>query len=181
MGKLPVMAAVRSADAFRRLHARDAIGALTLTAVSAILMSFGNAIHGLLLQALGMLGELAGGLMAMGALLRVAFADEHPGEAAFRPGPYGLQWRNTEWRLLGAGALVLLLCLLAALAATALAFAVLAGILLATGHGLTSQPMSDAGMIATGLGAVGGLYVAYRLILSMPATVSRQTCWERAI
>jgi hypothetical protein len=54
-------------------------------------------------------------LMANGALFRLAFADQHPGDPEFKPGPQGLQFAGTEARLLGAVLLVGLFVALAVL------------------------------------------------------------------
>ena len=45
-------------------------------------------------------------LIGYAALMRIAFADEHAGEAEFQPGPRGIQWGRPEWRLIGVGLLM---------------------------------------------------------------------------
>ena len=55
------------------------------------------------------------GLMAQGALLRLAFADEHAGEAEFKLGPFGFQFGRPEMNLLLALGLLVFLMTLALL------------------------------------------------------------------
>jgi hypothetical protein len=49
------------------------------------------------------------GVIAQGALYRIAFANEHSGDPEFRMGPLGLQWGKPEMRLLGAHLLLFFL------------------------------------------------------------------------
>jgi hypothetical protein len=102
--KVEVMEAVRAAAVFARLNVPKAAGALALVMVLNVAggLTSGNIAAAIVLSVLGVLA----GVMANGALLRLAFADEHPGDPEFRVGPLGLQFRRTELRLLGAIALV---------------------------------------------------------------------------
>ena len=110
--KVSVRDAVRAAADFARSAVRQAGGVLCLVLVL-------NLAGGMTLRTpvgffVGVAGFLAG-VMANGALLRLAFADEHPGDPEFRLGPQGVQWGRTELRLLGAMALLALFLVLAGL------------------------------------------------------------------
>ncbi|HTK36421.1 MAG TPA: hypothetical protein VL358_14210 [Caulobacteraceae bacterium] len=167
------MAAVKAANEFRRRHTGDAVGALLFALAGALLSALGQESHRAVVQTVGVLIQLAGGLMAAGALMRLAFADEHPGEAVFRPGRFGLQWGAPEWRLLGAGVLLGLICSLAFLAAMVVGFGFGAalGFWLAEGRDSVITIAVEWGI---GLGFLGAFYVGIRLILSAPATISLQ-------
>ncbi|HEX8233319.1 MAG TPA: hypothetical protein VF559_08250 [Caulobacteraceae bacterium] len=119
--------------------------------------------------------------VAGGALLRLAFRDEHPGDPEFEPGRYGLQWRKPEWRLLGIFALLLFLFVLAILfvAFISMLFGVVGAL-----TGALSPTSADAGAVAPQVRAGGALLaltfffgcgiVWLRLILGGPATVARK-------
>ncbi len=118
--------------------------------------------------------------LAYGALFRIAFEPEHPGDADFRHGPAGLQWGKPEWRILAATLLLLLFYLLVVLGAVFLAFLVA----VAFGAAGDLRPARAGGFFATpaGLAAmfvllasfVGLLWSTIRLSMALPATVDRK-------
>jgi hypothetical protein len=109
MHAMSVMEPVRAAIVFARANVTRVAGVLALLMllnIGAIVLSRETASW--LLFGLG----LVVGLMAQGALLRLAFAEEHPGEKEFKVGPLGFQFGRPELNLLMAlGLLVFLLSL----------------------------------------------------------------------
>ena len=177
---VPVMQSVRAAYQFWRVAWRPAAAALALVTLVSTLQSYWSLrdANGLSLLMFGLL--LLVSPIALGALYRAAFADEHPGDPAFKPGRGGLQWGAMEWRLLGASLLLLLFAIiLLALFAMLLVIAV---VMLAGGSGLSGQASPEE--IAASLGVTGVLlllalflviaatfiYLGVRLGLVMPAT-----------
>jgi hypothetical protein len=181
MSNVPVLQAVRAAESFRRLHWRQVKGALALVFVAnmvAVAMSVGeNLARELLMQAV----MLPCSVVASGALLRLAFADEHPNDPEFTPGPGGLQWGKTEWRLMGVWGVLLFLVVLAVLA---LAFLSMLLAVAGAAVGIISGPIGAGVEPPQGLVVMGGLlglvtmlafiYVGVRLCLSFPATVAEK-------
>lgn len=119
-------------------------------------------------------------VVAYGALLRLALADQHPGEGDYRLGPAGLQWNVIETRLLGS---ILLLSLFFLLAAVGAAFVVMLTTLVVTVVTGASAKPAEA-LLASPAGVAGGLVLLVavalilwsgaRLTLSSPATVDRR-------
>jgi len=118
--------------------------------------------------------------VAYGAMMRIALADGHTGDEAYRPSPAGLQWSGLETRLLGAFLLIglfVLLCAIGAVFATLLAAVIVAavsgqfpqagGVFLATPSGMTAAAVLAATMAFI-------LWACIRLILSTAATVDRR-------
>ena len=177
--KVPVLEAVRAAVRFAQVNVPKAAGALTLVMLLNIAGGMtGRAVY--LAFAFGVLGLLAG-VMANAALLRLAFAEEHPGDPEFRLGPFGLQWGRPELRLLGAVLLVMLFVVLAALLMVLLAIIVSVATLAANGvHAVAPDPahLPPAAQVAVSLlilvFALAGLWVAVRICLYPAATVAEQ-------
>ena len=179
---VPVMQSVTAAFQFWRMAWRPAVGALALLTVVGTLQSYWS-----LTDAVGLSLLMFGALLlvspvALGALYRQAFADEHPGDPAFRLGPAGLQWGAMEWRLLGASLLVMLFAVI--LMALFFLVLVIAVVMIAGGSGLGAQASPD--QIAEALGVTGVLlllalflvmaaafiYLGIRLALVAPATAA---------
>ena len=78
----------------------------------------------------GAVAQLITKLVLYGAIFRLAFADRHSGDPAFALGHAGLQWRRMEWRLLGAGSLLLLFLAIIAVLGVVLVSAVALGIIM---------------------------------------------------
>jgi hypothetical protein len=55
---------------------------------------------------LGLIATLFLSAAATGALYRLRFAEDHPGDGAYAANPAGLQWGGLEWRVLGASLLI---------------------------------------------------------------------------
>lgn len=121
--------------------------------------------------------ELLVWAVVSGALMRLALADRHPGDPAFRLGPAGLQWTGIETRLLGARLLLVLLLFLILVAAV---FSMmLVGVVVAATTGQAPKPA--AGFLTTPAGVAIALvaltftlvtvWITTRLALSSPATV----------
>jgi len=120
--KVSVMEAVASAVHFAQANVRHVAGILALVMVANIAGDVvGGSAFGI---ALGSAITVLIGVIANGALLRLAFADEHPGDPEFRVGPQGFQWGKPETRLLGAVLLVFLFALLALLGTAVIGCAV---------------------------------------------------------
>jgi len=124
--------------------------------------------------------DLVVSVVAYGAMMRVALADRHVGDEAYRPGPGGLQWATIETRLLGAFLLIGLFVALAAIGAvfatllTAIIVAAVTGQFPRAGGGFLATP---SGMAATAVFAVTmafTLWACVRLILSTAATADRR-------
>jgi hypothetical protein len=165
------MAALRAANEFRRRRTAEAIGSLTLCAGGGALMALGQWSGQPLAQVSGAFVEAAGWTMGGAALMRLAFADEHGGEKAFRPGRQGLQWTAQEWRFLAAA----VLRSIAVIAAFAIPYLLALAAAIAFGHAGSTSP---AAVIALGLGVLAAIvaviYVAARLSLARAASVSSQ-------
>ena len=124
--------------------------------------------------------DLLVSVLAYGAMMRIALADRHAGDAVWRPGPAGLQWTGIETRLLGAFLLIALFFVLALLGAvfatllTAVIVAAVTGQLPRAGGAFLATP---SGMAAAAVAAVTlafALWAGVRLILSTAATVDRR-------
>ena len=172
MSKVPVMAAVNAADAFRRENTRRAIGPLCLVAGGAVVAALGDLSGQNWARTVGSSIEIAAWVMAGGALMRLAFIDEHPGDAAFQPGRQGFQWNAQEWRYAAASAVqgVAVIVALGAPAAFAIMLAGLFG-----GIADNAKPAAAAILIGGGLIAVVlGAFISTRLSLCRAASVSSQ-------
>jgi hypothetical protein len=123
------------------------------------------------------------GVMAKGALYRLALAETAAGAPAGRIGPGGLQWGAVERRLLGMTLLLvlllgfLLLLMLVALVAAAFGFASAgAGFVVSSPQSWREALQGTGGLIVLGLltvGLMGFGWFALRLCLAAPATVAR--------
>ena len=105
VAKLSVVEGVRAALTFARGNIGRVAGVLVLVMV---LNVAGAVAASPFARGATLLATLLAGVMANAALLRLAFADLHPGEAEFRIGPQGLQFGAPETRLLGALMLLVL-------------------------------------------------------------------------
>lgn len=111
-----------------------------------------------------------------GALMRLALADRHPDDPAFRLGPGGLQWTAIETRLLGARLLLVLLFFLILVAAIFCIMLVTVVMTATTGAPVKGAPFlsTPTGVAIAGVGlafALAAVWIATRLALSSPATV----------
>jgi hypothetical protein len=181
---VPVLESVRAAFAFQRLHWRTVGGVLAFAAAGATVQTAGDISGDSNLAMVGQIAYLLAICMGYAALMRLAFADENPGEPEFTPGRGGIQWGMPEWRLLGVGALLFSAL---AIAVSILIFAV---ILLSIVLGLSSkvEPNATPQQIADAVGPGGSaalllvfavflggmLYAAARLTLASAATVARR-------
>ncbi|MGC1300738.1 MAG: hypothetical protein WA840_00055 [Caulobacteraceae bacterium] len=142
--KVSVMDAVRAAADFARTNVRQVAGVLGL--VMALNIASSLTVRSPLGFLIGAAGFLAS-IMANAAMLRLAFADEHPGDPDFRIGPQGVQWGRPELRLLGAMGLLALFLLLAGLFAFIIAVVVTVAVMV-TIDGHTPIP-SDYSQLPT--------------------------------
>ena len=180
--QLTVGAALGYAWSLWRSHWREIWGALALNALACTVLCAGLFSQNLALMGVGGLGMLFTKYAVYGAVIRLAFAEDHRDDAAYRPGGLGLQWRGMELRMLGADALLtFFLIVLSLLLAVALA-APLMGIMMSRGGPLPTQlapqdlqkMIGPNGMVAV---QVGGMvlrmvvaFVVVRLSLYLPAT-----------
>jgi hypothetical protein len=175
-----VMEAVASAVHFAQANVRHVAGILALVMVANIAGDVvGGSAFGI---ALGSAITVLIGVIANGALLRLAFADEHPGDPEFRVGPQGFQWGKPETRLLGAVLLVFLFALLALLFVIVLAV-IIAIATMALGHPNAALPTAqtqlpqNAQVAISVMGAIfafAALWVAVRICLYPAATVAEK-------
>ena len=188
MSNVPVLQAVKAAEAFRRLHARSVTGILMVVALGSALGEAGALSGDTFLRVAGQLISMVGGFVAMGALLRLAFADEHPGDLEFAIGPGGFQFGKPELRLIAVNALVSFVLILGML----MFFFALLVILAASAvgkvePGLPPEEAAQALLAALGPGGAALLvllmvgmvvamaYFLVRVSLAGPATVARKT------
>jgi hypothetical protein len=179
---VPVMQSVRAAYTFWRTYWRPVAGALAVLAAVTAFQIYANLTGNRGFSFLGMLISIAASTMAMGALFRLAFSDEHPGDPAFRPGPSGLQWGAMEWRLLGA---TLLVALLMVIALVLFFFLFILAVIMLAGSGAIGAD-TDPEELARAIGAPGAIlllllmlillgtiiYAAVRLVLVPAATAA---------
>lgn len=183
MSNVPVLESVRAAFEFRRLHWREAGGALAFVAAAATVDSGGQIAGELGLAKVGQIAGFFAFWMAYGALMRVAFADENKGDPAFKPGPQGFQWALPELRLIGAFVVLLFTCVvaIAVFAFAGVMFVAVTGLFAKVDPNATPQTILAAltpGQRASLYGIVGvsllaGLYALLRLCLAPAATVAR--------
>jgi hypothetical protein len=184
MSNVPVLASVRAALEFRRLHWREVGGVLAFMAATQTVAQAGSAAGDKGLTAVGEMAGLVAVCMATAALLRIAFADENPDDPEFRPGAGGFQWGKPEWRLIGAGAVLVFTFMIY------FVLALVVGVLFVLATGLTAkvEPQATPEQIMAALGPGGaaalaalvvsmtlvGLYIALRLSLAPAATIARR-------
>jgi hypothetical protein len=183
MSNVPVIQAVKAAEAFRKLHWRRAAGILGVVALGATLSEAGALSGQAEILSAGRLIYVVSAILAYAALMRLAFIDEHPGDPEFVPGPHGFQFGRPELRLLGVGGLMLFIVILAA----ALAIFMIMLVLVTAGIGaITADTSPETIMEALGPGGQGSLslvvllvlgalmFLSVRLSLAGPATLSRR-------
>ncbi len=173
-GRVPVLESVKASIDFLTYSVPQTFGVLTMVMLVNMAGWFmGSNPAAALVRLVAALVSV----MAAGALLRLAFVDEHPGDATFRVGPLGLQWGMPEWRLLGGLALLGFLTLLAFLAWLMAVFIFGAAAVVASGS-QTAQAghpspaaLQTAGALAVVVLAIG-IWIAVRVCLYPAATVS---------
>lgn len=184
MSNVPVLQAVRAANAFRQLHWRQVAPVLGIVAVTDALVQALSLMR--MASGLWAIFNIVAVIAAYGALLRLAFADEHAGDADFTPGKGGLQFKRPELRLMAMGmllgALIILLGLVVAFAGSLLLVttgfispeaAKAAGA--AEGNWAALSPDAQRGIGILGAMAIAAVvYVAVRLSLAPAATVARK-------
>ena len=114
--KISVQASIKAAFEFARVNAPKAAGVLSIILlfdVAAVLAPASTSLTPTLLALKGF--EALFGVIAQGALYRLALADAHGGDPEFRTGRLGLQWGKPESRLLGAHLLLFFLVFLGVL------------------------------------------------------------------
>ncbi len=116
----------------------------------------------------GAVAQLIANLVLFGAVFRLALADRHPGDPAFALGHAGLQWRRMEWRLLGAGSLLMLFLAIIAVLGVVLVSAVALGIII--NHGGAAPPTTPQAVLAA-LGPNGQTVVSVILALVILALI----------
>jgi len=114
--KISVQASLKAAFQFAKLSTPKVAGVLSiilLLDIAAVLTPGSASVSPALMALKGL--EALFGVIAQGALYRLAFADAHDGDPEFRIGPLGLQWGKPEMRLLGADLLLVFLFFIALL------------------------------------------------------------------
>ena len=124
-GELSIAGGVGAAVQFWREATAKVWGALAVFAVVIVVVQSAQAAGAAPIWMLvGASVEIFASVLAYGALLRVAFAAEHPGDADFVIGSAGVQWGKPEWRLFGATLLLMLFYLFVAIGVIFLLFLV---------------------------------------------------------
>jgi hypothetical protein len=177
--KAPVLDSVRAAIVFARASVPRVAGVLALVMLLNIASDMAG---GWTAGVLTLVATLLGSLMANAALLRLAFADEHPGEPDFGLGPQGFQFGRPELRLLGAIGLLMLFAFLAVLFLLLLAFIFTIAMVVAV-HGQTAAPTATTTLppdvqamlsLLILVFTLGLLWMAVRICLYPAATVATQ-------
>jgi hypothetical protein len=169
MAKLPIVETVKAAVRFQLAHWRRLWGVALLLWPAGVFRLFGQVDDegALFWQFLAVpLFGLGSGL-GYAALMRVAFADENPGDRTFRPGPGGLQLGRVEWRLLGVT--LLKWGVIFASVVAVLALVSIVGVMISRGAGL-----DGAAALSILLFLPGFVYLSARLSLAGPATVAQR-------
>jgi hypothetical protein len=144
--KISIQTAVKAAFQFAKVNAPKTAGVLSIILLLdiATILAPGSASPSPAL--LGLKGfEALFGVVAQGALYRLAFASEHGGDREFAIGPLGLQWGKPEMRLLGADLLLFFLFFLALLFWAIILIVTLGAGMFVSGTGagpITSPPLN---------------------------------------
>jgi hypothetical protein len=171
LSDIAVLPSLRAAFAFWRRGLAAAPGPLAV-AVAASALSAGAAWTGAASwRSLAILLQVIGWVFASGAMGRLALADDHPGEAAFRIGPYGFQATAQDRRAAVAYLLCLCVSVLAFAASVALAI-LFNAVLTAAGVGEVSIRVSAGVAILLMLGGLS--FVGVRCSLALPASLDAQ-------
>ena len=180
-GELSIAGGVGAAVQFWREATAKVWGALAVFAVVIVVVQSAQAAGAAPIWMLvGASVEIFASVLAYGALLRVAFAAEHPGDADFVIGSAGVQWGKPEWRLFGATLLLMLFYLFVAIGVifllflVAVVFAAAEGVKSATATGLLHSPSGIAVVVVLIVCVIGIVWSSIRLSLSLPATVDRK-------
>ena len=177
--KPAIMDSVRAAVAFARAAIPRVAGVLGLFM---LLNLAGDMASDRFAEIATFVAALLASLMANAALLRLAFADQHPNDADFAIGRQGFQFGQPELRLLGAILLLTLFGLIAFLFMLLLVI-IFTVALLVTVHGQTVAPTAatklppDVQLMLEGLVlifALGLLWVAVRVCLYPAATIAEK-------
>ncbi len=160
VAKLSVLEGVRAALAFARANIAKVAGVLVLVMV---LNVAGAVAASPFARIATLLATLLAGVMANAALLRLAFADLHPGEAEFRIGPQGFQFGTPEVRLLGALLLLVLFGFIALLFVILVAALLTVGVVFSHGGGgasVTPEAVSHSPQVQLMLSGLVLVFVA---------------------
>jgi hypothetical protein len=169
--QVSVGAALGYAWSLWRSHWREIWGALALNALAWTVLYAGSFAQDLRLTAAAAVAMLFTVYSVYGAIIRLAFAAEHPDDPRFRVGTMGLQWRGMELRMFGASALwlvfilILLLLLSIAVAAPVMGTMLSQGGLPAAPPKPLAAPMTLADMTKT-FGPTGGMIMQVGLLVS---------------
>lgn len=176
--RVRVRESVRAAFEFTKSALPRTGGILALNALLSIalqLLSL-NVLEAALLMALSVLAAV----VANGALYRLGFAGEHPGDPEFRMGPLGFQWGGPETRLLGAMLLLAFFMVLAFLIWFVLAIVVVAIAMVAGGGPPPTPQTPPSPPVQATLGVLGlifgcgAVFVLVRVSLYQAATVAER-------
>jgi hypothetical protein len=187
--KISIRASLRAAFEFARVNAPKTVGVLSIILVFDLAAVFTPASAAFTPTVLVLRGlEALFGVVAQGALYRLALAGAHGGDPEFRAGPLGLQWGKPETRLLGAHLLLYFLLFLGLLFWVIIMIVTLGAGMFATSTGagplgsasLSSAPISPTPQQASQLlltfapFGVIALFVYLRICLYGVATVAER-------
>lgn len=185
MSNVPIVQSARAAWAFRALHWRRVAGVLGALAACNLIGTAGSVVYEEppVWVSLSSVAFFALWIMGYMALMRLAFADEHPDDPEFEPGPHGFQWAKPEWRFLG---IVTLLGFLGLLGVLFLVFVGMVVVAVGAVGALTSDATPETLWAALGPGGqltlrllivgflVGAMVISMRLSLAPAATVAHK-------
>ena len=141
-------------------------GVLALNSLAGTVAMAGSLASNPTLLQVGALAAVVFAVMSDGAVFRLALADRHLGDAEFAPGVSGLQWRQTEWRILGATVLLAAFVAIVAVLLLIAVGAVVVGLL--DSGGLTAIPKTPEA-INKALGPAGQQVVQALVLVALGA------------
>jgi hypothetical protein len=171
LSAIAVLPSLKAAFAFWRRGLSAAPGPLAVAVAASALSAWAAWSGSSSLRSLAILLQVIGWVFASGAMGRLALAEDHPGEAAFRIGPFGFQATAQDRR--AAVAYLLCLCVSVLAFAASVALAILFNAVL-TAMGLPEDRIRISAAVA-GVLMIGLLsFVGVRCSLALPASLDRQ-------
>ncbi len=168
-GAISVRSAVSFSWSLWTANWRTIWGVLALNSLAGTVAMAGSLALNDALYLAGLGAALIFSLMSDGAVFRLALADRHVGDAAFSPGPSGLQWQMIEWRMFAAKVLLGVFMAIVAMLLLVALWAVAIGVVSNNG-GPVAIPMTvDA--LTKGLGPAGAAVVSALVLVSLGAVV----------
>lgn len=171
MSAATVLPSLKAAFVFWRKGLAVAPGPLAIAVLASALSAWAAWTSASGLRSLAILLQVIGWVFASGAMGRLALAEDHPGDPAFRIGPYGFQATAQDRR--GAVAYLLCLCVSVLAFAASVALAILFNEVLHLAGAPEARIYVSAAL--AGVMMVCGLsFVGVRTSLALPASLDIQ-------